>query len=180
MKLINNYKNKFSELYKQIKDIRFEKNSFNIYELWGIFAIVLGFNNTTSITQASKTLENNTMLFLGERGPRIDYKITKTNNVISLQVLKTLQSAISFKLAGIDDLSLSYGIIESFVEFLSNEIDNLKETMGVEAVAFSGSLFENNKLFAKTVKEVSSNHKIYFNNQLHIDKNNLFYVDKIN
>jgi len=51
--------------------------------------------------------------------------------------------------------------------------------MSIEAVAFSGSLFENNKLFAKTVKEISSNHKIYFNNQLHTDKNNLFYVDQI-
>jgi len=176
-KLINNYKNNFSDLYNKIKDIKFEKNRFNMYELWGIFAIILGFDNTTDIKEASKILENNTMLFLGERGPRIDYKITKKDNIISLQVFKTLQSAISFKLAGIDDLSLSYGIVESFVEFLSNEIDNLKETMDIEAVAFSGSLLENNKLFAKIVKEVSSNHQIYFNNQLHIDKNNLSATD---
>jgi len=178
-KLINNYKNKFNDLYDKIKDIRFEKNKFNIYELWGIVAIILGFNNTTNIEEASKILENNTMLFLGDRGPRIDYKIMQEDSNISIQPLKIIQSAISFKLAGIDNLSLSYGIIESFIEFLSNEIDNLKETMSVEAVAFSGSLLENNKLFSSIVKETSSNHKIYFNNQLHIDKNNLFYINKI-
>jgi hypothetical protein len=178
-KLINNYKNKFDNLYNKTKDIKFEKNKFNIYELWGIVAIILGFNNTTNIKEASSILENNTMLFLGDRGPRIDYKITQEDSNISIQPLKIIQSAISFKLAGIDDLTLSYGIVESFIEFLSNEIDNLKETMSIEAVAFSGSLFENNKLFAKTVKEISSNHKIYFNNQLHTDKNNLFYVDQI-
>ena len=178
-KLIENYKNKFNDLYNNLKDIKLEKDKFNIYELWGIFAIILGFDNTTDIKEASKILENNSILFSGERGPRIDYKIIQKDNIVSLQALKIIQSAISFKLAGIDDLSLSYGIVESFVEFLSNEIDNLKETMGIEAVAFSGSLFENNRLFSKMAKEASSNHEIYFNNQLHIDKNNLFYVDQI-
>ena len=119
------------------------------------------------------------MLFLGDRGPRIDYKITEEDSNISIQPLKIVQSAISFKLAGIDHLTLSYGIVESFIEFLSNEIDNLKETMDIETAVFAGSLLENNKLFSRIVKETASNHKIYFNNQLHTDKNNLFYVDKI-
>ena len=163
-KLINNFKINYNDLYDKIKDIKFEKNIFNIYEVWGIFGIILGLANTTDIQEASKIMEKNTMLFLGDKAPRIDYKIVQRNGVTSIQIFKTLQTALSFKLAGIDDLSLSYGFIDSFVEFLSNELDDLKEYMNIEAVIVAGNLLENNKLFAKITREFSTNHKVYFNN----------------
>ncbi len=178
-KLLNSYKTKFSDIYNNIIDIKFNKTKFNIYELWGIVSIILGFYDGDDISQASQELETNTLLFLGKKGPRIDYKLIQENKDAYIDPLMVIRSAISFKLAGIDNLTLSYGIMESFIEFLSNEIDNLKESMGIDAVVCSGSLFGNKQVFIKMVTELTNNHNVYFNNQLHIDKNNLFYIDQI-
>jgi len=165
-KLAQNYKNKFAELYSRIVDIKFEKDRFNIYELWGILSIVLDFTSDTSVEKASKVLEENVMLFLGERGPRIDYKLIKGNNITKIDPFKLFRSAMSFKIAGVDNSTLSYGIVESFIEFISAQLDETKENMGIEAVTFSGSILQNNVVFDKLSKETSTNHNIYFSTSL--------------
>ena len=160
--LISNYKNKFPNLYKKIADIQFD--TLNMYQLWGVLAIILDFTPTQNIQEASKILEENALLFLGERGPRIDYKLIKTNNVTSIDALMIIRSAISYKLADIDNLSLSFGIVESFAEFISTQMDSLKENMNTKAVVATGSMLENNALFATLATNISINHDIYFNN----------------
>jgi hypothetical protein len=160
--LISNYKNKFPNLYKKIADVQFD--TLNMYQLWGVLAIILDFTPTQNIQEASKILEENALLFLGERGPRIDYKLIKTNNITSIDALMIIRSAISYKLADIDNLSLSFGIVESFAEFISTQMDSLKENMNTKAVVATGSMLENNALFATLATNISINHDIYFNN----------------
>ena len=178
-KLVTNYKNKFPELFEKINKIKLEKKKFNIYELWGIVAIVLGFSSSDDVKEASKELEKNSQLFLGDRGPRIDYKLVQKDGKTMLDPLVMIRSAMSFRLAGIDKSTLSFGIVESFAEFISNEADTLNENMDVEAFAYAGSLFHNNRFFAKLVKEVAQNHDVFFNNQLPLDGKNLLYTDDI-
>ena len=81
----------------------------------------------------------------------------------------TIRTAISFKLAGVDQLGLCYGVIESFLEFITNEIDELKQTMGVEAVVITGSLLSNRRVFSKISTEVS------MNNETSKDKHLIFH-----
>ena len=78
-----------------------------------------------------------------------------------------IRSAISFKLAGIDKLSLSYGIIESFVEFLINIIDEIKEEMDITTITIGGSLLENKKIFTKITENCSANYNLYFKKHGH-------------
>ena len=176
-KLVESYIAKFPEHCRKILNIPFEKENFNIYELWGLMSIILDFSPSTQIDVASKVLENNSISFLGEKGPRIDYKVFKKNNKTSLDYLMIIRSAMSFKLAGIDDLTLSYGIIESFVEFLANEIESVRENFNIDLVVASGSMLENKKLFAKLSVESSINGSLYFNNQLLVDGANITYGD---
>ncbi len=164
-RLIKNYIKKFPEHYNRIINISFDNDSLNIYQLWGILSIILDFTKSDSIVEASKILEDNSISFLGTRGPRIDYKLIKIDGKTALNPLMIIRSAISFKIAGIDNLTLSYGIIESFAEFIANELDNIKENMNTDVVAIGGSLLENKKLFTKISKDCSINHNIYFNNQ---------------
>ncbi len=173
-KLVENYTNKFPQHLEKIKDISWKKEKLSIYDLWGVAAIILNLTQSDDIYQAAQDLEDNNMKFLGEKGPRIDYKLIKEEKQIVLDPLKMIRSAISFKLAGIDNLTLSYGIMESFVEFIAHEIDVLKESMSVEAVVISGSMLENKKLFRRLCKDINDNHKLYFHNELLVDGDSIF------
>jgi hydrogenase maturation factor HypF (carbamoyltransferase family) len=174
-KIIANYKKKFPQLYEEITKVEFEDNTFNIYKLWGIIAIVLGYTKGNNTLMASKIIEDNTIEFLGDKGPRIDYKLHNVDGKAYLDPLMVIRTAMSFKLAGVDDLTLSFGIIESFAEFISNELDELKQNMSTTAVCIAGSMLSNKKLFSKLSTEVSLNHTLYFNNQLPIDDTNILY-----
>jgi len=173
-KLIQNYTNKFPDHIKRLQKISWEKKEFSIYELWGIVAIILNLTDSDDIYQAAQALEDNHVKFLGEKGPRIDYKLKRENEQTFLDPLLVIRSGISFKLAGVDDLTLSYGFMESFVEFASHEFDVLKESMGVEAIAISGSMLENKKLFMRLCRDCAVNHNLYCNNELAVDGDTIF------
>lgn len=174
-KLIENFRNRFPEHFDAISTITFNEKEFNIYKLWGIVAIVLGYSKDKDLTKSAKILEESASSFLGTKGPRIDYKLKRVDAKVYLDPLMTIKTAMSFKLAGVDRLTLSYGVVESFVEFISNQLDDIKEEMKTDAVVVTGSLLENRHLFSKLSKEVSVNHNLYFNKELPVDGKNILY-----
>jgi DNA-directed RNA polymerase subunit M/transcription elongation factor TFIIS len=174
-KIVQNYKKTYPEHFDQILKIVFEDREFNLYKLWGVVAIVLDFAKTDDPVEAAGILEESAMSFLGTRGPRIDYKLLSIDGKVHLDPLMTIRTAMSFKLAGIDELTLCYGVVESFMEFIANELDEVKQSMDITAVAATGSLLGNKHLFSKMSKEIAVNHPIYFNNELPADGRNMFY-----
>jgi hypothetical protein len=174
-KLLNNYKNEFSKLYERASLVTFDDKELNIYKIWGVISIVLGYSNSNNIYISADKLENNAKSFLGTKGPRIDYKLQKIDSKVYLDPLMVIRTAMTFKLAGVDDLCLSYGVVESFVEFLSNQLDEIKQNMNNDVVVASGSLLGNKHLFSKLDKEVSVNHELYFNKELPVDGINIRY-----
>jgi hypothetical protein len=174
-KLLSNYKNEFSELYEKVSLITFDEKELNIYKIWGIISIVLGYSNSNDIYSSADILENNAKSFVGSKGPRIDYKLQNINSKVYLDPLMVIRTAMTFKLAGVDSLCLSYGVVESFVEFLSGQLDEIKQNMNNDVVVASGSLLGNKHLFSKLDKEVSVNHELYFNKELPVDGINIRY-----
>ena len=174
-KLVKNFKNKFPEHFEAISAITFNEKEFNVYKLWGIVSIVLGYSKETNLFKAAKVLEESAGSFLGTKGPRIDYKLKRVDSNVYLDPLMTIRTAMSFKLAQVNQLTLSYGVIESFVEFISSQLDDIKEEMKSDAVVVTGSLLENRHLFSKLSKEVSINHNLYFNKELPVDGKNILY-----
>jgi hypothetical protein len=174
-KIVRNYKKAFPEHFERIIQIAFEDPQFNIYRLWGVVAIVLELTDSEDPMEAAAVLERNTMLFLGTKGPRIDYKLHNEEGKVHLDPLMTIRTAMSFRLAGVDPLTLSFGVMESFCEFLANEMDQVKQSMDTTAIAISGSMLENKHLFAKLSNEMGINHRVYFNNQLPVDGKNILY-----
>jgi hypothetical protein len=174
-KLVENFKNKFLQHFEAISAITFNEEEFNVYKLWGIVCIVLGYSKDRNLLASAKVLEDSASSFLGTKGPRIDYKLKRVDSKVYLDPLMTIRTAMSFKLAGVDRLTLSYGVIESFVEFVSSQLDDIKEEMKSDAVVVTGSLLQNRHLFSKLSKEVSVNHKLYFNKELPVDGKNILY-----
>jgi len=174
-KLVENFKNSNPEHFEEISSIIFQSEDFNVYKLWGIVAIVVGLTKEKKLSEAAKVIEENSTLFLGTKGPRIDYKVKRVDSKVYLDPLMCIRTAMSFKLAKIDDLTLSYGVVESFVEFLSSLADEIKDEMKSDAVVVTGSLLQNRGLFSKLAKEVSANHKLHFNKELPVDGRNILY-----
>lgn len=174
-KLLENYKNKFPELYETMSKITFNEKELNVYKVWGIIAIALGFNDNGNLYEAADNLEKKAKTFLGTKGPRIDYKLVNIDSKVYLDPLMVIRTAMTFRLAGIDDLCLSYGVVESFVEFLSGQLDEIKQNMNNDVVVATGLLLGNKHLFSKLDKEVSINHELYFNKELPVDGINIRY-----
>lgn len=174
-KLVRNFKNSDPEHFAEISAIVFDEKDFNVFKLWGIVSIVLGYSKDSNLIVAAKAIEDNATLFLGTKGPRIDYKLKRVGSKVYLDPLMCVRTAMSFKLAKVDSLTLSYGVMESFVEFLSTTLDEIKEEMKSDAVAVTGSLLQSRPLFAKLSKEVSVNHNLYFNKELPVDGRNVLF-----
>ena len=174
-KLIENYKNKYSAHFEKIAAICFDEKELNVYKLWGIVSLILGFSKSGNLSDAAQALENNATLFLGDQGPRIDYKLKKIDSKVFLDPLMTIRTAMSFRLAEVDALSLSYGVVESFAEFISAQLDDIKEEMKSDVVTMTGSLLGNRHLFSKLNSEITLNHTLYFNTELPVDGINIQY-----
>jgi len=175
LSLVKNYKAKYPELFEKIVDIEFDNPHFNIYRLWGVIAIILGYTNETEPSRASQKIGANIEMFLGKKGPRIDYKLYNKDGKVHYDPLMTIRTAMSFKLAGVDELMLSFGVMESFIEFIVNEIDEAQNSMSTTSVIFSGDMFTNKAIFDKFVTESSINHQIYTHNEVSMDLSNLVY-----
>ena len=77
-----------------------------------------------------------------------------------------IRSAMSFKLAGVDEYLLSFGFIDSLADFIAQQAELADANIAINGVALSGSLFENRQLLMRTYNALSSNYKIYRNERL--------------
>ncbi len=169
VKLVENYQKTYPELYKSIQRVKIPKKlSNNLFNTLRFVSIVVGFSN--DFKTAADTLIENAEDFGGQKGVRIDFRLENEEKINSnFNPYRLIRSAMSFKLAGTDDMTLSFGTLESFSYFVSDMADALKETLGANKVALGGSLFGYPLISELVAKNLLPNHKIYFNQELPID-----------
>jgi len=80
-----------------------------------------------------------------------------------------LRSAMSFKLAGTDDITLSFGMMEAFAYFLSDTSDSCKENLSSEKTLLCGSMFGVRKFAEIACKNITASSQICLNRELPID-----------
>ncbi len=174
-RLIANYEKQHPALCQSIQKIHFKNldSAETFTELFGLAAAILGFYDGDDINEAAKVLGANAIEFGGKSGPRIDYKVIKRDGHYYLDTLTTLRSAMSFKLAGVDDVLLSFGFLDSLADFISEQTQHADANIGIAGVTLSGSLFENRQLLMRTLNSVTPNYPVYTNRLLSMDKENI-------
>jgi hypothetical protein len=135
-KLIKNFSEKRNDLFLNALNSNLQTNKKGIYYLWGLIGIVLGFAD--NVDEAAAKLIEYARSAMTKKGPRIDYKMDERN----LNPLWAIRTAMSFRLAGVDDYLLSFGVIESFAEFLNNIYETLNKEMVLGGAILVGDLFE--------------------------------------
>ncbi len=174
-RLIANYKKRYPKLYEQIEKSSFspDANASMLSRLWAMAAVVIGLTEAGDIHSACEELEATALEFNGKSGPRIDYKVIKSEAGYQLDPRLAIRSAMSFKLAGVDEYLLSFGFIDSLADFIAQQAELTDANIAIEGVSLNGDLFENRQLLMRTYNALSPNYKIYRNKRLALDGANI-------
>jgi hypothetical protein len=153
-KLIENFSKKRPELFDNALKSDISSDKKGIYYLWGLIGCVLGFSD--NIEESAKKVLKYANEAMTKKGPRIDYKLEGNN----LNPLWAIRTAMSFNLAGVDNYLISYGIIESFAEFLSNTYEEVNKETPLDGAIIVGDLFEG-EFLNKIYSYIDKNYKVY-------------------
>ncbi|MGL2728596.1 protein hydE [Helicobacter pylori] len=138
-RMLRNYEAKFPNFYARILELsKYQLGGANLLDFFQILGFVLGYSEdfyAQSVISLAKEC-------LRPKGPRIDYKILKDDSFkMALNFSKVMHSAMSFRLAGVENEILSLGILDSLAEFLGNFIWDNAQNFSVQEVTIAGDFF---------------------------------------
>ncbi|MFP6021219.1 protein hydE [Helicobacter pylori] len=138
-RMLQNYATKFPNFYARILELsKYQLGGANLLDFFCILGFVLGYSEdfcAQSVISLAKEC-------LRPKGPRIDYKILKDDSLkMALNFSKIMHSAMSFRLAGVENEILSLGILDSLAEFLGNFIWDNAQNFSVQEVTIAGDFF---------------------------------------
>ncbi|WQU80254.1 protein hydE [Helicobacter pylori] len=138
-RMLQNYATKFPDFYVRIAELsKYNLGGANLLDFFRILGFVLGYSedfHSHSVISLAKEC-------LRPKGPRIDYKILKDDSLkMALNFSKIMHSAMSFRLAGVENEILSLGILDSLAEFLGNFIWDNAQNFSVQEVTIAGDFF---------------------------------------
>ncbi|WP_187903207.1 protein hydE [Helicobacter pylori] len=138
-RMLQNYATKFPDFYARIVELsQYNLGGANLLDFFRILGFILGYSedfHSHSVISLAKEC-------LRPKGPRIDYKILKDDSLkMALNFSKIMHSAMSFRLAGVENEILSLGILDSLAEFLGNFIWDNAQNFSVQEVTIVGDFF---------------------------------------
>ncbi|EQD91156.1 protein hydE [Helicobacter pylori PZ5026] len=138
-RMLQNYATKFPNFYARLLELsKYQLGGANLLDFFQILGFVLGYSEdfcAQSVIPLAKEC-------LRPKGPRIDYKILKDDSLkMALNFSKIMHSAMSFRLAGVENEILSLGILDSLAEFLGNFIWDNVQNFSVQEVTIAGDFF---------------------------------------
>ncbi|MUU39932.1 protein hydE [Helicobacter pylori] len=138
-RMLQNYAAKFPDFYARIVELsKYNLGGANVLDFFRILGFVLGYSEdfcAQSVISLAKEC-------LRPKGPRIDYKILKDDSLkMALNFSKIMHSAMSFRLAGVENEILSLGILDSLAEFLGNFTWDNAQNFSVQEVTIAGDFF---------------------------------------
>ncbi|MCH4609839.1 protein hydE [Helicobacter pylori] len=138
-RMLQNYATKFPNFYARLLELsKYNLGGANLLDFFQILGFVLGYSEdfcAQSVISLAKEC-------LRPKGPRIDYKILKNDSLkLALNFSKIMHSAMSFRLAGVENEILSLGILDSLAEFLGNFIWDNVQNFSVQEVTIAGDFF---------------------------------------
>lgn len=138
-RMLQNYATKFPDFYARIAELsKYQLGGANLLDFFQILGFVLGYSEDFCVQSVIPLARE----CLRPKGPRIDYKILKDDSLkMALNFSKIMHSAMSFRLAGVENEILSLGILDSLAEFLGNFIWDNAQNFSVQEVTIAGDFF---------------------------------------
>jgi hypothetical protein len=153
-KLISNFRKKMPELVESLLQ-REIAGEGGIYYLWGVMGVLLEMGENWR--EGVKNLLHRVREVIGKKGPRIDYRGSKTSGIDPFWVIRT---AISFRLAGVAPEMIAYGVVESFAEYLNNLYLALEREIDLGGAVIAGEMAQG-LLLSKLYTYLERNFPVY-------------------
>lgn len=112
--------------------------------------------------------------FDGKFSPRIDFKLKREQEVLTLQVAKALQACLSYSLA--DEQSaqgVCYGVVDSLADFIANWVEQLDDDIGIDQLALAGDEFHSPILLDRIHRRLGNNFTLLLPQETDFEGNNL-------
>ena len=135
-RLVANLKKKMPEAYKKLEALQTQGD----VGLFQATAIILGLSD-----ESMRGVTNEAMKFVGKGGIQIDTHLTDNR----FDHTAFLASIISYQLADVSTVIVSYSIFESFGDYFSELIQEIKSKTKSEHVILCGTHFANQSLFSR-------------------------------
>jgi len=166
-KLVDNFRAKYESNYEAFCKLDLSPYPKSFYTLLGAAGVLFGYG--VSVDEGAQALLDNATLFSGLKGPRIDFLTVGDTLRTQINALRLLRSGMSFNLADLDALTLSYGYVDSLGYFISDTLDRIQDEFKTTHLTLSGSLFANKRLAETVARHAKVTHIICFNNEYPID-----------
>ncbi|MDD5159147.1 MAG: hypothetical protein PHI47_03780 [Sulfuricurvum sp.] len=141
-RLMDNIKNKLPHVYELLLDL--EHSDVTLFEAT---AMILGLED-----KSYEGVMREALKFIGKGGLQIDTKVhdNRFNHVAFLS------SIISYQIAGVDSVYLSYSIFESFGDYFSELLNEIKEKTKATDIVLCGSYFGGQSLFSRLQRNLKA------------------------
>ncbi len=138
-RLIENYKNKFSQYFeKELKNT--DANGFEA--ILNLCAYMLGMEDYLEFEDAA-------FAYNSKSGIQIDMKLVKIDGINYLDYRRVVQSIMSYKMADVDNRMLAYSFYESLSDFIKDNVTKINSDLNAKDIILCGDMFANNILLNK-------------------------------
>ena len=141
-RLMDNIKNKLPHMYELLLEL--EQSDATLFEAT---AMILGLED-----KSYEGVMREALKFIGKGGLQIDTKVhdNRFNHVAFLS------SIISYQIAGVDSVYLSYSIFESFGDYFSELLNEIKGKTKATDIVLCGSYFGGQSLFSRLQRNLKA------------------------
>ncbi len=129
--------------------------SSNLIDIFDSAATILGFHAQES--NDKNAIFYRAYRFVRERGPRIDYKLLRKDNEISLDYHRIIRSCLSFKCAGMEDEILCFGLLDSLSEFVATLVRDTLTNLAIDKVLLLGDMLSHHIFLDRILEYLPKN-----------------------
>ncbi|PAF41766.1 hypothetical protein [Helicobacter sp. 11S02596-1] len=144
-KLLKNFTSHFELITQRLNALPKESMmSSNMMDIFSTAGFILGYREDFCL--GSEEILHHAKKFVRDKGPRIDFKLRRKddenneNAGLELDFPKIIRSSMSFRIAGLDEATLSYGFIDSMAEFLGNFVRDVSVNFSIKSVLLCGDM----------------------------------------
>lgn len=180
-RLVNNFIKNFPDVKEKMQKPQEDAKKKTINSLTHIFNLIAYLidifpkDKANFFEEPYLYLQSKSLDFTGNQGLVVDFVLEEENGTFYFDWIKTIQSVLSYKIAGVENDMIAFSIFESLGNRLKEESAKIMDKLKLKNIAICGNFFSNPVLTGRFLKHFGGNYSIITNRKLPIDKQNIAF-----